>query len=208
METLIHWRGSFLSGVRLQGANMTDKKPLKPALPPDLEKRLEAINKLTLPVRKALEAFSPAVLQRIQISDEITRPFREAEEEANRVIEILDKDPIEFLNLPNINPLVVLLILERNGNKKAEEVLNIKRADEWRTMILAAINQYKAEHGTYPEWDVFWVYLSANPPVGFDVSIEKGERGIREAVIKMGKFESIPKSNLKKRFERIMENDR
>jgi hypothetical protein len=81
-----------------------------------------------------------------------------------------------------------------------------ERSDEWREMILAVIERYQTEFGTYPKWVAFWGYLSANPPIEFKVSVKKGKRGVRETIVEMGEFESITKTNLKKRFERLVKS--
>jgi hypothetical protein len=172
-------------------------KPKNPALSAAFEK-FEAVNKRLRPIQNLLERI---------------RPMREAQQEADRIIELLE-DPLNsgLLDLPNITPLALLLVLEKKGdestNKKAKTALNIKRSDEWRKMILVVVGQYQNKYGTYPEWELFWSFLCANPPVEFGVIIKKGKRGVRETAIEMSEFESITKANLKKRFDRLPKIDR
>lgn len=83
-----------------------------------------------------------------------------------------------------------------------------QRSDEWREMMLAVIKCYEAEHGAYPAWAAFWSYLTANLPVDFHITFEKGKPGIREDILVMGGVERITKTNLKKRFDRLPKIDR
>jgi hypothetical protein len=96
-------------------------------------------------------------------------------------------------------------LIEAKGN---ENRIDVERADEWREMLIAVVIKYQSIHKLYPTWPNFWGFLSDNPPKEFGVSIHPGKRGAHEAFVKMGNSESLTKTNLKKRFDRLPKIDR
>ncbi len=94
--------------------------------------------------------------------------------------------------------------LSANSPAMEGKSLEIERADEWREMLLAVIAEYQAKYEAYPTWPQFWGFLLENPPKEFGVTVHSGKRGVHHACVKMGEVENLDKSNLKKRFDRLL----
>lgn len=83
-----------------------------------------------------------------------------------------------------------------------EPLVDVKRRDEWREMILAVISKYRDVHKDTPTWAQFWPFLCDNRPAEYGIAIVSGKKG-KESFVAMGD-ERIRKGNVKRRFERLL----